>query len=167
MTSKKGRVARMISEATNDAIKHHCAATGDREYELAEDLGCSASHLSNLAHGTAAISADLLVRLVRTTDDKAPAHVIATLCGGFFVPAPDAVAGWEYGAARDLAKRFQQTMDEWLSALDPSGDGGAAVTEAESERFDRVATEYQALIERMLNEMKARVGVDPALGDRF
>jgi phage repressor protein C with HTH and peptisase S24 domain len=60
------------SKVTNDCLRYWLRVRGLKQEDLAEDLGISQSHISNMIHGRRGISADVLQKIVDALDITIP-----------------------------------------------------------------------------------------------
>lgn len=123
------RIARLVA----GAVHRHQAETGDRLEDVAEAVGVSTGHLSNImkAERDAPLPADLVVRLSRDLEDRSVIAGLCELCGGEFVaagPADGAPRRELLEAAGEAARAGAGVVAEFLQAL---GDGVVSAEELE------------------------------------
>lgn len=66
-TVKKTKAARDVAAAFSDMVHSHCAATGDTQADLAEELGITPGNFSSMLHSNVRIQADQFHRLALIT----------------------------------------------------------------------------------------------------
>ena len=68
MIRKIGVSERRLLDALKRAIAKHCAATGDTEQDIADEIGISKPYLNGMLNGTASFRLDVLLKTLTLTD---------------------------------------------------------------------------------------------------
>jgi hypothetical protein len=116
-------VRRKMARAFASMVKRHCDGTGDRHLDIAEELGCSPGHFSNILHNDAAMTVEVLVRASAVLNDTEALEEVCHLAGGSFIAFP-AVRYADTAAVIEAASRSAKESGEAIQvALQAIADG--------------------------------------------